>query len=100
MEENRLLDENSEQFSLCIRVRERLPDLLEGYLDAVVAEAIRAHLAMCFLCSREYHELQRTIMLVETLPFVEANRDYGPAIMAAIEAQVRRPWWKWRPRPR
>ncbi|MCC6728683.1 MAG: zf-HC2 domain-containing protein [Chthonomonadales bacterium] len=100
MEENRLLDDHSEQFSLCVRVRNRLPDLIEGYLDAVVAEAVRAHLAVCYSCSREFRELQQTIRLVESLPFVEAGKDFAPLVMAALDAQRRRPWWKWKPRLR
>jgi hypothetical protein len=87
MEENRLY-ENPEQFSLCIRVRERLPDLLEGYLDAMAAEAIRAHLSVCFMCAKVFGEMERTIRLVETLPFAEPIEDFAPAIMAALRAQA------------
>lgn len=79
--------EHPEQFSLCQRVRDRLPDLIEGYLDAVTAEALRAHLAVCYLCSREYREMQRTIQLIETLPFAEPHRDIARSVMAAIERQ-------------
>lgn len=94
MEENRLYETPDESFSLCVRVRERLPDLIEGYLDAMTAEALRAHLAVCYFCAREYSEMQQAIKLVETLPFVEPHRDYAPAIMAALNAS-KRPWWKW-----
>src|SRR2546421_6752822 len=86
MEENRLSFEPPEQFSLCVWVRERLPDHLEGYLDALTAEAIRAHLAVCYLCQREFTEMQQTIRLVEHLPFVEPGRDFAPRVMAAIQA--------------
>jgi len=87
MDENTYFETPPEQFSLCVRVKERLPDLLEGYLDAMTAEAIRAHLAVCYLCSKEYNEMQQTIRLVETLPFVEPLKDYAPAIMAALKEQ-------------
>lgn len=83
MEQNTAFE--NQGFSLCVRVRERLPELLEGYLDALTAEAIRAHLAVCYQCSREFKEMQQTVRLVESLPFVEPNRDFTPAIMAAIE---------------
>lgn len=86
MEQNTYF-EHPEQFSLCQRVRERLPDLVEGYLDAVAVEAVRAHLAVCFFCQKEYREMQQTIRLIETLPFVEPNRDFAPAVMAAIRAE-------------
>lgn len=74
-------------FSLCKRIQERLPDLLEGYLDTLTAEAVRAHLAVCYQCSREYREMEQTIRLIESLPFSEPRRDFTPAIMAAIERQ-------------
>jgi len=94
------LHENQEQFSLCTRMRDRLPDLIEGYLDAITAEAVRAHLSACFLCAKVFHEMERTIKLVETLPFVEPTRDHAPTIMAALQAEAantEKPWWKWRP---
>jgi anti-sigma factor RsiW len=103
MEDNRLyeLPEEGESFSLCARVRERLPDLLEGYLEAATEEAIRAHLAVCYMCAKLFGEMEQTIRLVETLPFVDPNRDFGPSIMAAIQRQAgrdeQRPWWRWRP---
>ena len=50
---------------------ERLPDLQEGYLDAMTMEAVRAHLSVCFLCMKEYNELEQTVRMVENLPFVE-----------------------------
>ncbi|MGC8668922.1 MAG: hypothetical protein ACP5VE_12485 [Chthonomonadales bacterium] len=87
MEEHRLTDAPHEGYSLCLWVRERLPDLQEGYLDALTAEAIRAHLAVCYFCAQEYRELEATVRLVETLPFVEPERDLTPAIMAAVRAQ-------------
>ena len=86
MEENRTF-ESHEGFSLCVRVRERLQDLYEGYLDAMTAEAIRAHLNVCFMCNQEYRDLEQTVRLIETLPFVDPIRDYTPSVMAAIQRQ-------------
>ena len=86
MEENRVF-EYEEGFSLCLRVRERLQDLYEGYLDAMTAEAIRAHLNICYLCNREYRDLEQTVRLIETLPFAEPIKDFTPAIMTAIRGQ-------------
>jgi len=87
MEEHRLTDAPQEGYSLCVWVRERLPDYQEGYLDALTAEAIRAHLAVCYFCAQEYRELEDTVRLVETLPFVDPGRDLTPAIMAAVRAR-------------
>ena len=90
MSENRLYESDShdEGFSLCARVRERLPDLVEGYLDAMTAEAIRAHLSACYMCAKVFDEMERTIKLVETLPFVDPRKDFGPSIMSAIQSQT------------
>src|SRR5258708_28252693 len=87
MEENRLFESPVEGYSLCISVKERLPDLPEGYLDAMTAEAVRAHLSVCFLCMKEYNEMEMTVRLVETLPFVEPSMDYAPYVISAIESQ-------------
>jgi anti-sigma factor RsiW len=96
MEHNRLLNEVPERFSLCVRVQEQLQDFMEGYLDAVATEAVRAHLAVCILCSRNYRELRQTIRIVESLPFMEPGRDYTAAVRAAIQPRPGMPWWKWR----
>ena len=85
MEEQQTYEEHD--FSLCKRVQERMPDLLEGYLDSLTAEAVRAHLAVCYQCSQHWKELQQTVRLIETLPFVAPKHDVTPAIMAAIERQ-------------
>lgn len=89
------------EFSLCQRVQQRLPDLIEGYLDAITAEAIRAHISVCYMCARLFGEMEHTIKLVETLPFVDPGRDFAPSIMAAIQQHMgeesKKPWWRWRP---
>ncbi len=59
----------------------------EGLLDAMTAEAIRAHLSVCYLCAKEYDEMEQTVRLIETLPFVEPARSYAPSIMAALKRQ-------------
>jgi len=100
MELNDLIAEQPEQFSLCLRVRARLQDYIEGYLDVVEAETIRAHLAVCALCREDYRELQEVIRLVRTLPYLQPSRDLAPAIMTAIGAPRRFAWWNWRPRRR
>ncbi len=97
MEQNSLLNETPERFSLCVRVQEQLQDYIEGYLDSVAAEAVRAHLAVCGLCQRNYRELRQTIRLIETLPFMSPGRDYTAAVRAAIAPNAGLRWWKWRP---
>lgn len=75
---------NEEHVVLCVRIQEQMPDLLEGFLDAVTEEAVRAHIAVCYLCSAEFNALERTIMLVETLPFVEPGHDLSAVVKAAV----------------
>jgi anti-sigma factor RsiW len=94
MDESRLYESYEEGFSLCTRVRESLPELLEGLLDAMTAEAIRAHLKACYLCKREYDEMQATIRLLEALPFVDPAKDFAPVIMASITRQKLNPFQK------
>lgn len=84
MENREYMEASGEGFSLCAWVQERLPEMVEGYLEALTAEAIRAHLAVCYLCAKEYSEMERTIKLVETLPFAEPHKDVTSTIMATI----------------
>lgn len=91
-----LINEEPEQFSVCLRVRSQLQDYIEGYLDVVAAETIRAHLAVCALCHREYYELAETIRLVSTLPYLSPPGDAAERVMQAI-GQRKKPWWRWRP---
>lgn len=81
---------NEEHVVLCVKIQEQMPDLLEGFLDAVTEEAIRAHIAVCYLCSTEFTAMERTIMLVETLPFVEPGHDLASVVKAAVRDQCSR----------
>jgi len=100
METNNLLNDHPEEYSLCLRVRGQLQDYIEGYLDAVAAETVRAHLAVCALCNKEYCELQETIRLIQTLPYLAPSRDFAPPILDAIGAPRKSLWWQWRPNNR
>lgn len=100
MEVNNLVSDHPEQYSLCLRVRAQLQDYIEGYLDVVAAETIRAHLAVCALCNREYCELKETIRLVQTLPYLAPSRDFTPAVREALGLPQRSAWWQWRTRGR
>ena len=101
MDETRLYENYEEGFSLCAQVKDRLPDYIEGYLDAMTAEAIRSHLTVCYMCNKVFDEMERSIQLVETLPFVEPHIDFTEPVMAAIQKQAEkssRPWWYWLPK--
>jgi hypothetical protein len=86
MEQNNTYEESS-QFSLCVSVQGKLQDLIEGYLDAMTAESIRAHIAVCYFCEKELNDLEQTIRLIETLPYAQTSQNFEAAIMAAIDAQ-------------
>jgi hypothetical protein len=103
MDDKRLYETevNAEGYSLCSRIREQIPDLLEGCLDVMTSQAIRAHLSVCYFCAKIYGDMERTITLVETMPVVDPMKDFGPAIMAKIQSQraspLKRVWMKLRP---
>ncbi len=73
--------------SLCDRVRDTLPALLEndGGIRPEMATAIRAHLSGCADCTREYKQLQRLATLIEQMPLAELPQDFAPLIMRQIE---------------
>ena len=64
----------------------------------MTAEAIRAHLSVCYLCARLFGEMEHTIKLIDTMPMVDLDQDYAPSIMSAIQQQTgqtdRKPWWR------
>ncbi|NUQ71342.1 MAG: hypothetical protein HUU17_11050 [Chthonomonadales bacterium] len=98
MDQNSLYNEHPEQYSVCLTIRAQMQDYIEGYLDAVAAEAVRAHIAVCGLCSREHAELIRTMRLVHTLPFMAPMRDLAPGILSAIKPQSQSRWSRLRAR--
>ena len=80
--------------SLCDRVRDTLPALLEndGGIRPEMATAIRAHLSGCTDCTREYRQLQRLATLIEQMPLAEMPKDYSALIMRKIEQQAHPVW--------
>jgi anti-sigma factor RsiW len=52
----------------CTHVQERLTELLDPRTATDTTEAVRTHLASCPDCQREYSELQRTLVSLDTLP--------------------------------
>jgi hypothetical protein len=101
MDDNRLYETEEEGYNVCSRIQDRLPDFLEGYLDLMTSQAIRAHLSVCYFCSKLYGEMERTITLVDSMPLVDPMKDFGPSIMAAIQGKrenpLKRAWMKFRP---
>ncbi|HZO87163.1 MAG TPA: zf-HC2 domain-containing protein [Chthonomonadaceae bacterium] len=75
------------EMSLCARVRERLPALLEndGEIRPELAAQIYAHLAACPGCAQEFDQQQRLVAMLEALPPVEMPMDFSRLIMQRIQ---------------
>lgn len=78
------------QRTLCVRVREMLPHLLEndGTIRPEMATAVYGHLSVCPHCSREFEEMQRVVALVEALAPPELTQDFAPLIMQRIQTNM------------
>lgn len=88
-QQNRLHSELSPDMSLCARVRERMPDLLEndGSIRPEVAHAIYDHLAVCPGCAREFEEMGQVIRAIASLGQVQMPADYSGLIMRRIQLE-------------
>ena len=62
-----------------IEIREALPELLHGRLDAVHAATVREHVARCAECAAELELLERVQRVYSTAPVVNTS-----AIVAAL----------------
>lgn len=97
MEEKELYQSN-EISPVCANIQNQLPDLLEGCLDKVSEEIVRAHLSVCYLCEKIWIEMQKTVMLIESLPPAERVEDFAPKILSELEKEIENsvpiPWWK------
>jgi predicted anti-sigma-YlaC factor YlaD len=78
------------QRTLCVRVREMLPHLLEndGTIRPEMATAVYGHLSVCPHCSHEFEEMQRVVALVEALAPPEMTQDFAPLIMQRIQSNM------------
>ncbi len=75
--------------SLCARVREALPALLEndGEINPQMASALYGHLSVCPGCAHELDTLQRVIQVVEALEPAELPMDFSARIMQRIQSR-------------
>lgn len=76
------------QSSLCVRVREMLPSLIEndGEIRPEMAQALYGHLAGCPGCAHEFDAQQRVVQLVESLGQAELPMDFSARIMRRIQS--------------
>jgi len=76
----------------CEEARQAMHLLLDGEAPAAVEGAVRAHMALCRECAREFEGLRRGVELVRMLPKVEP-----PAWLLEPSRYVRRAEPAWRP---
>ena len=82
--------QNPPQVSLCVKVQEMLPHLLEhdGEIRPEMASHIYGHLTTCANCAQEFDAMHRVVSLLETLPPVEMPMDFSGIIMQQIYAEA------------
>jgi len=75
------------QLSLCARVRDILPHLVEndGDIRPEMAREVYGHLSICSGCAKELDEMQRVVVTLESLPPAEMPMDFSQLIMQRIE---------------
>jgi hypothetical protein len=68
----------------CSRAQEQFPELLDGRLAEADTAEVRAHLASCPDCQREYASLAQTLAAVDKLPVAKP----GPRLRANFYAML------------
>ena len=96
----------------CSQAQDRFPELLDGRLAVEDTEAVRAHLASCPECQREYSSLAQTLAALDQLPaakpgprlrtnfyaMLEEEKNSAASIRAAAARQrhaARVSLWRW-----
>jgi negative regulator of sigma E activity len=71
----------------CVRIREQLPSLLDDRLATAAAREIRAHLAGCPECEREFTTLSQTLRALDAMPAPSPTPRLRARVYAAIAAE-------------
>jgi len=96
----------------CSRAQENFPDLLDGRRAASATADVRAHLASCPDCQREYASLAQTLAALDRLPpakpsphlragfyaLLEEEKNSAASVQAAVVRQrraARTSLWRW-----
>jgi anti-sigma factor RsiW len=96
----------------CTRAQERFADLLDSRLDATAHAEVRAHLASCPDCQREYASLAETLSALDQLPrarptphlragfyaMLEEEKNSAASVQAAVQRHrraARASFWGW-----
>ncbi len=79
----------------CRDTQERLIDLFDSATPTGVAAELRAHLAACEICAREYAQLQAAVASIEPPLRVQASPDFKERVMNKI-TEPEAPRGRWR----
>ncbi len=71
----------------CARIREQLPGLLDDRLATAATREIRAHLATCPECEREFVTLSQTLDALDAMPAPTPSPRLRARVYAAIAAE-------------
>jgi hypothetical protein len=72
----------------CVRVRDRLLDLVDGELSAEESRDVETHLARCPACSQEARELRGILAGVRTLPEAAVPDGLLDSFVAAVQRRI------------
>ncbi|HVU22574.1 MAG TPA: zf-HC2 domain-containing protein [Opitutus sp.] len=71
----------------CSQAQDRFPELLDGRLAAADTAAVRAHLAACPDCQREYSSLAQTLAALDQLPAAKPGPRLRTHFYAMLEEE-------------
>lgn len=71
----------------CTQARDHFPELLDGRLAASAADDVRAHLASCPDCQREFASLNKTLAALDALPAPAPSPRFRNAFYAMLEEE-------------
>ncbi len=72
----------------CEDVLKRLSDFIDDEIDSEVAEAIKAHLAMCRRCSVLYDSLRKVVIVVAAEHTFELPAGYSERLHGFIDQHL------------
>ena len=71
----------------CTQARDQFPELLDGRLAGPAAADVRAHLAACPDCQREFASLNKTLAALDALPTPNPSPRFRNNFYAMLEAE-------------
>ncbi len=87
----------------CSEAREKLSELLDGYLTFEEEDRLKEHLLECPRCSREYERLKELVGILNGLPEEDPGEQFCEQVLekvrqiqegAYVPVEVREPWFE------